>query len=105
MQADKSPHTGNLHGIPVALVLTVGIVSALILLLVVLLTVTATYIFQDREFQRKVVDAPFTELNRIEAEQTAVLSAGPIWIDKEQGVVQIPIDLAITRYAQQQQER
>jgi hypothetical protein len=96
-------HSVKLHDIPVAIVLTVGAVSALLLVLIIVLTQCLWLVTEEQQFERLVVERPFEKLEQIESEQLAALHADPTWIDRENGVVQIPIDLAIQRYAEQQQ--
>jgi hypothetical protein len=81
----------------------IGIVSAIILVLIIILTETLAVAWQNREYQRMVIDEPYTEIREIEAAQFEALHAGPKWVDREAGVVQIPIDLAIERYAEKQE--
>ncbi len=99
--AAQHSHTGKIHDIPVALVVTVGIVSAVLLLLVMLLSECMAYIWQQRVFEARVVEQPFLEIEELRETQREALHAPPTWVDREAGVVRIPIDLAIERYAEE----
>jgi hypothetical protein len=77
---------------------TVGIVGTLIVIIVVVF-LQGLYEKQKREeFQRKVVDEVPIELRNLRAAQLAQLQATG-WIDKEKGIVAIPIERAMALLA------
>jgi hypothetical protein len=83
------------HDDPAAMMTVVVGVVSVVLIVVLLLGLEALYNRTvDDENLRKVVDRAPAELTRVRAEQQERLS-GYRWIDRQHGVVAIPIDRAI----------
>lgn len=71
-----------------------GVVSTLVVFAVILLIMAWFHSIQNEETYRKQVLPPSEDLNRLVFEQQASLSHYR-WVDREQGVVAIPIERAM----------
>ncbi len=76
---------------PILLIGAVGVILTLVLVLALEALVLGE---EQAEYRRKVVDQPYRELVRLEAEQSEVLDAYR-WIDESKGVVGIPVERAM----------
>ncbi len=92
------------HDVDVALIATCGIVAAAILVVLIVGLQAWFYHARDAEHQRKVVSQPYIELKSMQAKQLDQLHSYRFQ-DKDKGIVQIPIDLAIERYLHQRTTR
>jgi hypothetical protein len=98
MHEDKSKkQTGQ--DLPLDLIVTVGIVSALFLFIVIVVTQAWFYSWTDAEYDRKFVQPPYAELVNQTADQLERLNSFG-WTNKDAQEVRIPIDLAITKYVE-----
>jgi hypothetical protein len=76
-------------------VVYVGVVGTLVVLIIVILLEA---LFYHQEYQQEVVknlDVQFEGLVTRRAQQQERLVAPPRWIDRDKGIVQIPIDRAM----------
>lgn len=87
---------------PVGLILTIGAVTAILLVVVVLFAQAAFYYADESQIQKKVIARPFTELEQIRSTQLSKLNQPPHFVDKEKGIVQLPIDMAMKIYLEKQ---
>jgi hypothetical protein len=71
-----------------------GAISVILLVVIVLCIETLYRVTVEREEQRKLIEREPVERLRIEAEQHARL-AEYRWVDRERGIVAIPIERAI----------
>jgi hypothetical protein len=78
--------------VPLSAVL--GIVGALILFVIIVLLQALFYQMESAELERKVAGQPDRELARLRAEQQELLSSYG-WVDREGGVVHVPIERAM----------
>jgi hypothetical protein len=72
----------------------IGVVGALVLVVIVIALQALYYRAEQAEVVRKVYQAAPEEWSRLRAEQEARLHAYR-WVDKQKGVVAVPIDRAI----------
>jgi len=77
---------------------TVGIVSGLLLLLVIFGLQLLYYRMAGREAEIKTGD-PAAAAAALRAEQEGLLEGGYRWIDREKGIVALPIERAMERVA------
>ena len=77
------------------LVIVIGVVSAILLFVVIVALQTLYYNFEERERTDKVYSQVYQETARLRADQEAELNSYR-WIDRENRVVGIPIDRAIS---------
>lgn len=85
------------NDINIPLLVTITAVSAL-LLIVVLVGVHAFYLYEvDLETQAKwgPGKVTYSQVHDLKAAQTAALNAPPKWVDRDKGIVAIPIDQAM----------
>ena len=82
------------------LITTIGIVSAVLLFVIIVVLQAWFAQAQREEFRRKVVDVRATEAADAWAEQEGRL-AGYRWVDRERGVVAIPIERAMELVARE----
>lgn len=80
------------------LIITVGLVSTILLFVVVIGLQAWFYYEQELEHQRKSVRQPVTLTTARSVQPESMRQFR--WIDREQQIVGIPIDLAIERVAQ-----
>ena len=85
----------DIHGI--ALILTVLV---LVTVIVVISLQIVYFVASEQQFRRKVVDVTAVEVEALNRKQSEELR-GYRWIDREQGIVAIPIDRAIALVAQE----
>jgi hypothetical protein len=78
----------------IALTTMVVIVGAVLTFVVVVFLQAVFYRAEAEEYQRKVVDVTPKQLRSARAEQTQILNEYR-WVDRENGVVAIPIDQAM----------
>jgi len=103
---DGEPAPLSIRDLNVPLILTIGVVSVLLLLVAIFGTQAWFNYEVQQEFEKKVVNQPFAELEALNAQQEQTLNGPPAWQDREQGVVSVPIDQAIDRFvAERRQER
>ncbi len=88
----------------IPLLVVIGIVSALLLVEVVVVTQAYFYNAQEQELVAKQVSQPFWELSEILLGQQAELN-GYRWVDREKQRVSIPIDRAIPRFVELEHQR
>jgi hypothetical protein len=80
--------------VPVGPILVIGVVGATLTLVIVFLLEALVAAEGQAETQRKVVDQPYRELLKLEADQSEVLDAYR-WVDREKGIVAIPVERAM----------
>lgn len=93
------------HGdLNISLLAVIGVVSALLLLEIVVITEAYFYNIQEEEIIAKQVERPVQELRELEFRQQAELNSYR-WVDRERRRVSIPIDRAIERFVEIQAEQ
>ena len=85
------------HDVNIAMLATCGIVGGVVLIVLIIGLQAWFHHAHNVEYERKVVSQPYVELKSLQAKQLEQLHSYRL-IDKDKGVVQIPIDLAIDRY-------
>jgi hypothetical protein len=85
------PEESDPRTAPTALVGTVGVVLLAVSLLLLEVLYQRT---SQAEIERKVVAEPPQELRQLEAQQLERL-AGYAWVDRERGIVKIPVERAM----------
>ena len=85
----------DIHGI----VLNVT-VFALVTVIVVISLQIVYFVASEQQFRRKVVEVPAAEVEALNRKQSEELR-GYRWIDRERGIVSIPIDRAIALVARE----
>jgi type II secretory pathway pseudopilin PulG len=94
-EADVAPP--SIRDLNVPLILTIGIVSIL-LLIVIIVGTQAWFRYEVRqEFEQKVVQQEFEALQSLNREQRQRLTGPAQWEDPQAGTVSVPIDQAIDR--------
>jgi hypothetical protein len=73
----------------------VGIISAILLFVIIVLLQTWFYTAEQDERTRKVYSQPYEDLQRLDAEQLETLNSYG-WVSEGDGVVHIPIERAMT---------
>jgi hypothetical protein len=73
----------------------IGLISVILLLLIVMLLQVAYYHSERKELEAKAAKAGLAELQAVRAEQEGLLEADYRWLDREQGLVGLPIDRAM----------
>jgi hypothetical protein len=96
-----SHHSGDVN---IAMVVVSGIVAVLALIIVVVGGQAYFYNVQEEQLQQKVINQENWELKDQMLSQKAELMTYR-WVDEQNRRVAIPIDVAMERYAQQQQNR
>lgn len=72
----------------------VGVISSILTFVIIAAAQVLYYKYQDDEMQRKEVDTPIATTDRIvEAQFTELNNYG--WVDRDNGVVSIPIERAM----------
>lgn len=88
------------NDINIPLLTTVGVVSS-ILLVVVLLGVHAWYLWEvNAATEQKWTGVTAERVYMLKKEQREKLNAGPRWADREKNLVHIPIETAIAKVAE-----
>ena len=96
-----SPSEGFDHQEPRAKSIVWLAIASVILLVVVIVGVTAYFEYLYRDMvQEKVLSAPSTQLNDLHARETEQLTKYS-YIDKDSGMVRIPVDRAMELFAQE----
>lgn len=72
----------------------VGILGAILLFVIIVGLQALFYRMEDRELARKVYDAPYEDLQQLEADQLETLNSYG-WIDQQQQTAHIPIGRAM----------
>jgi hypothetical protein len=89
------------NDINVSSIVVIGLVSVILLVVIVVGTQAYFYNAQDQEVFRKDVSQPSWQLNNLLLQQQAELG-GYKMVDRDKGVVAIPIDVAMKRFVQRQ---
>lgn len=86
------------------MIITVGLVSAILVLGIAIPLCKAGLAVLEAKFaEDHVINVDYPVVEHKQAEQARIGVDGSYsWVDKEKGIVQIPIDTAIERYVQQQ---
>lgn len=93
------------HGdLNISLLAVIGVVSALLLLEIVVITEAYFYNIQEEEIIAKQVERPVLELRELQFRQQAELN-GYRWVDRARRRVSIPIERAIERFVEIQAEQ
>ena len=92
------------YDINIALIATCGVVAATILLVLIVGLQAWFHHAHDAEHERKVVSQPYVELKSMQAKQLEQLHSYRL-LDKDKGIVQIPIDRAIDSYLRKRAAR
>ena len=95
-QRDNQQQGGDIN---LALIVTCGFVAAMLLIVLVIGIQAWFYHAHEAEFERKVVNTPYTELQSLKERQVGTLNSYR-HVDQKQGLVQIPIEVAIKQYVQ-----
>lgn len=96
-----SPSEGFDHQEPRAKSIVWLAIASVILLVLVIVGVTAYFEYLYRDMvQEKVLSAPSTQLNDLHARETEQLTKYS-YIDKDSGMVRIPVDRAMELFAQE----
>ena len=85
-------------GVNVPVVFTIGLISAILLVVITVGTQAWYHHELNQERQRKVVDQENKELQELDAAALANLKGGR-WVDKAHGRASLPLDLAIQKVA------
>ena len=94
----------NGYDVDLGLLVTIGLISAILLVEVVVITQAYFYNSQEAQMLVKQIQPPSWELSDILLGQQASLNRYA-WVDREKQRVSIPIDLAIQRYVEQEKQR
>ncbi|MBN2328839.1 MAG: hypothetical protein JXR73_16990 [Candidatus Omnitrophica bacterium] len=73
----------------------IGFLSAILLFVLIVALQVVYYVFQENEFNAKVVSQKPAELTRVVSEQQEKLYGPYRWVNEASGVVAIPIDAAM----------
>ncbi len=76
------------------MVVIVGAIGSLLLVVIILLLQALFFWSEEREFALKVVDERPQELREVQADALEKLN-GYAWVDRDKGIVTIPIDRAM----------
>ncbi len=99
MSAKSQPQ--GAPGMDVPLIVTIGVASSL-LVIVVVIGVWAWFDYEvSREQHRKVVDQPIYEIEQLKTRQLAEITTYR-WVDEKAGIAAIPIDRAMKLIAQRE---
>lgn len=90
---DEHPNPNNHDDPPAMPVLTVGVASALLVVAAVFV-LTGLYYQTETELKQAANGGAAQQAAQLKADQDALLRT-PAWVDKDAGVVRIPIDDAI----------
>lgn len=93
-RAEGSRDGDYFEDVNVPLMVTLGIVAVVVVYLSITFMTAWFYKYQQAEIERKVISQKFESLAKLEREQTEKLSSYR-WVDKEKGIVAIPIDRAM----------
>lgn len=85
-------------------ILIVGILSAIFLFVIIVAVQALFYNIQKAEHERKVVTQPHAEWSQVKTEQLETLNSYR-WIDREKGVVGIPIERAMELFLEERGQR
>ncbi len=80
---------------PAGMLALIGASSLIVTLVTVILTIALYRGGEAAEFERKVVQVPYTAVETMRSEQNGHLGAYG-WVDRESGQVHIPIDRAVS---------
>ena len=94
---DDEPAPPSVRDLNVPLILTIGVVSVLLLLVAIFGTQAWFNYAWQQEYEKKVINQPFTELNEMNQAQQQTLTGPAKWQDRQQGTVAVPLDQAIDR--------
>jgi hypothetical protein len=72
----------------------VGIISAILLFVVIVVLQAYFYSAEQAELQKKVYSQPYQELQKLDADQLELLNSYG-WVSEADGVARIPIDRAM----------
>ncbi len=87
--------------IDLTFLLTIGVLSLLLLVELIVGVQAVFYNSVGREVQRKDIDQPWWELKNLVDEQKADMHAYH-WVDQKKGIVAVPIDEAIDLFVRKQ---
>jgi hypothetical protein len=93
--------TANRDDLDTSLTAVVVLVGAILTFVAIVAVQALFYQVQQREFERKVVASEPAELRSLQADQLGDLNSYR-WIDKQNGVVAIPIDEAMKRIVEEE---
>lgn len=100
-QAEMQHREAQRNDINVSSIVVIGIVAVILLIVIVVATQAFFYNTQDREVFRKDVSQPSWQLSHLLLQQRAELG-GYKMVDRDKGIVCIPIDVAMRRFVQKQ---
>jgi hypothetical protein len=72
----------------------VGIISAILLFVVIVMLQALFFRAEHREMERKVYSQPYQALQQLDADQLGLLNSYG-WVSEKDGVVHLPIDRAM----------
>jgi len=72
----------------------VGIISAIVLFVVIVMLQALFYRAEHREMEKKVYSQPYHVLQQLDADQLGLLNSYG-WVSEKEGIVHVPIDRAI----------
>ena len=72
----------------------VGVVSAILLFVIIVMLQALFYRAEQRELARKVYSQPYQTLQQLDADQLGLLNSYG-WVSEKEGVVHVPIDRAM----------
>jgi hypothetical protein len=91
----------NRNDINIGALVVIGVVSSLLILEIVVGLQAYFYKIEQQEYVEKTVNQPFWKLSDLTSRQQAEL-LGYRWVDREKGIVSIPIDRAMELVVQRQ---
>lgn len=95
--------TRNWGDLNTPLIITVGLVGAILVLGVIIPGVKAlVYNAENQRLQETSLNQTYPDLTAYQQEETAILQGQAAWVNKEQGVARIDIDTAMRLYAERQ---
>lgn len=99
--ADTTAARPRYEDVNTSAIMTIGIVSVILLLEIVVGVQAWFYNVQEQEAYRKDIAQPNWELRDLVLQQKTDLVGGYRWIDREKQWVAIPIDVAMERFVEQ----
>jgi hypothetical protein len=82
----------------------VGIISAILLFVIIVVLQAFFYRAEQGELERKVYSQPYQALQQLDANQLELLNSYG-WVSEAEGTVHVPIDRAMELIAAEQQQR
>ena len=78
----------------VAVSAVVGIISAILLFVIIVMLQALFFRAEHREMERKVYSQPYQALQQLDADQLGLLNSYG-WVSEKEGTVHVPIDRAM----------